>query len=60
MKRCLGSSVGIETLVRVTDERQAGGVHVVASLGGLSPVRSASVLLINFVDREVGRIDVGV
>jgi hypothetical protein len=60
MKRCLGSSVGIETLVRVTDERQAGGVLVVASLGGLSPIRSASVLLINFVDREVGRIDVGV
>lgn len=56
----LRSSVGVESLVRVADEGQARGVFIVARLGSLGPVRSASVVLVDLVDREVSRINVRV
>jgi hypothetical protein len=56
----LRSSVGVESLVRVANEGQARGIVVVASLCSLSPIGSASVVLINLINREVGCIDVRV
>lgn len=49
----LRTSESIETLVCVTDERQAGGVLVVSGLRGLCPVSGAVVVLVNLVDGEV-------
>jgi hypothetical protein len=54
----LRSSVGIKPLVRVTNERQARSILVIAGLCGLSSVRSAVVVLVNLVNGEVLRVDV--
>jgi hypothetical protein len=56
----LRASVGVKSLVRVTNEGQAGGIFVVAGLCSLSSVRSARVVLVNLIDGEVGCVDVRV
>jgi hypothetical protein len=60
MSMHLGSSVGVEALVRVADERQACRIVVVASLCSLSPICSAGVVLVDFINGEIGSIDVRV
>jgi hypothetical protein len=56
----LSSSKSIETLISVADERQAHlGRDVISLLCSLSTQSGAGVVLINLVDREVLRIDVG-
>jgi hypothetical protein len=59
LSKSLRSSEGIEALVRVPDEWQAGCVLVVARLCGLSAVCGTVVVLVDFVDRKVLRVDVG-
>jgi hypothetical protein len=56
----LRTSVGVKSLVRVTDKGQACGIFVVARLCSLSPVCSGSVVLVNLIDGEVGSVDVRV
>jgi hypothetical protein len=60
MSAHLRTSVGVESLVCVTDEGQAGGVFVVARLCSLSSVRRACVVLVDLIDGEIGRVDVRV
>jgi hypothetical protein len=55
----LSTPESIETLVCVSDEGKAGRVLVLSGLRGLCPVRSAVVVLVDLVNREVLRIDVG-
>jgi hypothetical protein len=55
----LSTPESIETLVCVSDEGEAGRVLVLSGLRGLCPVRSAVVVLVDLVNREVLRIDVG-
>jgi hypothetical protein len=55
----LSTAESIETLIRVSDEWQAGGVLIFPGLRGLCAVRSAVVVLVDLVNREVLRIDVG-
>jgi hypothetical protein len=54
----LRTPVRVEAFVRVSDEWQARRVLVLASLCGLSPVRSTGVVLVNLVNGEILRIDV--
>jgi hypothetical protein len=54
----LSTPESIETLVCVSDEGKAGGVLVLSGLRGLCPVRSAVVVLVDLVNREVLRVDV--
>src|SRR5690242_20129209 len=49
----LRTSESIETLVCVTDERQAGGVFVVSRLRSLCSVGGAVIVLVDLVDGEV-------
>jgi hypothetical protein len=58
-RACLRAPESIETLVRVSDEGQAGGILVVSGLCSLCSVRSAVVVLVNLVNGEVLRIDIG-
>lgn len=56
----LGAAEGIETLVRVSDERQAHlGCQILALVRRLCPQRCRVVVLVDLVDREVLRVDVG-
>lgn len=55
----LGAPKGIETLVRVPNEWQAGRIFILTRLRGLRPVCSACVVLINLVNGEVLRVNVG-
>lgn len=55
----LCTSESIETLVRVADEWEAGGVLVLSRLGGLCPVGSAVVILVDLINGEVLCVDIG-
>ena len=55
----LCTSESIEALVSVADKGQAGGVLVLSRLCSLCPVSSAVVVLVDLVDREVLRVNIG-
>ena len=54
----LCTSESIESLVCVADERKAGSIFVLSRLRSLCPVSGAVVVLVNFVNGEVLRINV--